>query len=378
MKISIDCRMISSSGIGVYIRGCLPYFLETQNDFLLIGDGQKLTEFAGSNVSIFDCDIKPFSVAETFFPPAALYKAVNKTDLFYSPYFNVPARINVPIYITIHDIIFPDMPELCSRIGLASRMWFYRRAFRLSKKLFTVSQFSKSRIEHYLGNTKPVIVTYSALLESARITPRDTRRITRQFNFDNSINDSISVEKQEYEALYEPYILFVGNIKKHKGLFCLLEAFFEARKAGLNYKLIIVGEKNNFRTSDGGTVDKLINENSGSVLFTGFVSDNELEILLKKAALLVQPSLYEGFGLPPLEALVHGTPALISDIAVFKEIYGAYPVTYFRAGSGACLKDKLLELLGAGTLPRIELSSDLRSKYTFSKTAQTIIQEFER
>jgi glycosyltransferase involved in cell wall biosynthesis len=371
MKISVDCRMISSSGIGVYIRGCLPYFLETQHDFLLIGDGLKLAEFADRpNVNIFDCAVKPFSMTETFFPPAALYKIANGTDLYYSPYFNIPARINIPIYTTIHDIIFPDMPELCSRAGLAARMWFYRRSFRMSKKLFTVSQFSKSRIEYYLGNTKPVIVTYSALLESARMP----RRVSRQFNFDNPTSDNISAEKQEYG----PYILFVGNIKKHKGLFCLLEAYFEACKAGLNYKLIIAGEKNNFRTSDGGAVEKLINENSGDILFTGMVSDDELEILLKKAALLVQPSLYEGFGLPPLEALVHGTPALISDIAVFKEIYGAYPVTYFCAGSSACLKDKLLELLSAGAPPRIELSGDLRSKYTFSKTAQTIIQEFGR
>jgi glycosyltransferase involved in cell wall biosynthesis len=357
----------------------LPYFLETQHDFLLIGDGRRLAEFADrQNVNIFDCAVKPFSMTETFFPPAALRQTVNRTDLFYSPYFNIPARIDVPIYTTIHDIIFPDMPELCSRAGLAARMWFYRRAFKLSKKLFTVSQFSKSRIEYYLGNTKPVIVTYSALLESARITrritARNTRRNSRQVNFDNPTNGNIGAEKQEYE----PYILFVGNIKKHKGLFCLLEAYFEACKAGLNYKLIIVGEKNNFRTSDGGAVEKLINENSGDILFTGMVSDDELEILLKKAALLVQPSLYEGFGLPPLEALVHGTPALISDIAVFKEIYSAYPVTYFCAGSSACLKDKLLELLSAGAPPRIELSGDLRSKYTFSKTAQTIIQEFGR
>ncbi|MDR1363201.1 MAG: glycosyltransferase family 4 protein [Spirochaetaceae bacterium] len=357
MKISIDCRMINSSGVGAYLKGCLPYFLKTQNSFLLIGDERGLSEFADKpDINIFDCSIKPFSAVETFFPPAALYKAINKTDLYYSPYFNIPARVDIPVYATIHDIIFPDMPELCSRAGLAARMWFYRRAFKLSEKVFTVSQFSKDRIEHYLGNTKPVIVTYSAA------------KYPRRYNL------GLYAEKQWGKILDKPYILFVGNIKKHKGLFCLLEAFFEARKQGLNYKLIIAGEKNNFRTSDGGALEKLIEQNGEYVLFTGLVSDNELEILFEKAALLVQPSLYEGFGLPPLEALVRGTPALISDIAVFKEVYKSYPVMYFRAGSSACLKDKLLELLRRGAPPRIILSGDVKSTYTFEKTARTIMQ----
>jgi glycosyltransferase involved in cell wall biosynthesis len=351
--------MIDSSGIGAYLRGCLPYFLETRHNFLLIGDGRRLSEFADrANVDILDCPLKPFSVTETFFPPTRLYKAINKTNLYYSPYFNVPGRIGVPVYTTIHDIIFPDMPELCSRAGLAARMWFYRRAFSLSKTLFTVSRFSKSRIEHYLGDSKPVIVTYSA----APVPVRHDLRLPD--------------EKQRLGTPKEPYILFVGNIKKHKGLSCLLEAFSRIRGARLNYKLIVAGEKNNFRTSERATADKYAS-NSDGVLFTGLVSGIELEILFRNAALLVQPSLYEGFGLPPLEALLRGVPALISDIEVFKEIYGEYGVTYFRAGSSDSLEEKLLELLGSGMPPRVELSDDLRSKYTFEKTALEIMRNFD-
>ncbi|MDR0382380.1 MAG: glycosyltransferase family 1 protein, partial [Spirochaetaceae bacterium] len=92
MRISVDCRMIDASGVGVYLKGCLPHFLETGNDFLLIGDGLRLAGMADRpNVSIIDCGVKPFSVAETFFPPRRLIGAVNGTDVFYSPYFNIPA-----------------------------------------------------------------------------------------------------------------------------------------------------------------------------------------------------------------------------------------------------------------------------------------------
>ncbi|MDR2444762.1 MAG: glycosyltransferase family 4 protein [Spirochaetaceae bacterium] len=359
MKITIDCRMIHASGIGVYLKGCLPYFIETQNHFLLIGERRRLAEFSGkANVSVLHCDTKPFSITETFFPPARLVKAVNGTDLFYSPYFNLPARINIPVYTTIHDIIFADMPELCSPAGLAARTWFYRRAVRLSKKLFTVSLFSKGRIEYHLGTAKPVIVTHSAVQE----------QYLRQAGPHPSCTDQT-----------EKTILFVGNIKKHKGLCCLLEAFFQARKSGLDYRLIIAGEKNNFRTSDGGMLEKLIDESGErqNVLFTGFVPADELQNLVKRAALLVQPSLYEGFGLPPLEALLSGTPALVSDIAVFRELYSSYPVTYFRAGDSADLKEKLVGLLSGGIPPRVDLPESLRLKYTFEKTAKTILEEWQ-
>jgi glycosyltransferase involved in cell wall biosynthesis len=359
MKIAVDCRLADASGVGVYLKGCLPYFIETRNDFLLIGERRKLVEFAGkANVSVLDCDIKPFSITETFFPPAYLVKAINKTDLLYSPYFNIPAHINIPVYTTIHDIIFADMPELCSRAGFAARMWFYRRAGRLSKKIFTVSGFSKSRIEYHLGTTKPVIVTHSAV----------HKRYSRQAAHGTDCTDQP-----------EKTILFAGNIKKHKGLFCLLEAFLEARESGLGYKLTIVGEKNNFRTSDGGAVEKFIDKNrmGEHILFTGFVSDEQLQKLFRKSALLVQPSLYEGFGLPPLEALACGTPVLVSDIEVFREVYSGFPVTYFRAGDSADLKDKLLVLLGGGIPRRVELPESLRFKYTFGKTAETVMKELQ-
>jgi len=94
---------------------------------------------------------------------------------------------------------------------------------------------------------------------------------------------------------------------------------------------------------------------------------------LSKAALLVQPSLYEGFCLPPLEAMVLGTQALISDIPVLKEIYADFPVTFFRSGDPSDLKEKMMELL-VNESSSLFLSDDLLLKYTFGKTASVIIK----
>jgi glycosyltransferase involved in cell wall biosynthesis len=352
MKISIDCRMIDSSGIGVYLKGCLPFFLDSSNDFLLFGDSKKIRELTKShtNIQIINCAIKTFSVRELFFFPNHLLDLINQTDLYYSPFFNIPSGITVPVYTTIHDIIFPDMPELISKPGLMVRMFFYRRAAKISKKLFTVSGFSKSRIEYHLGVKKPVIVTHIAL---------------------QAYLQKKTIIKQEKNDI----ILFIGNIKKHKGLSILLDAFAEARGEGLKHKLVIVGSKDNFRSRDEAITQKIKNMDKESVEFTSFINDLDLKNLLAGASLLVQPSLYEGFGLPPLEAMSLGTRVLISDIPVFKEIYAEFPVTFFRAGNAVDLKEKMIDLLVHGNKQPIILPDYLRNKYTFRKTASIIMDE---
>ena len=422
MTITIDCRWIDASGVGVYLQGCLPFFLDCMrgvhtppfralkegmypetnrtfspplpkqhtpslqggvvdsgNSFFLIGNTERLSPFlrGRKNVDILDCRIKPFSLRELFFFPRQLLKKINSGDLFYSPYFNIPGFIKIPVYTTIHDIIFPDMPELTSKIGLAARMWFYRRAFKRSQKIFTVSEFSKSRIAHYSQHRVPVIVTHSAV-----------RRWTADTAPGGSSQHCIPGKKENKK---KNIILFIGNIKKHKGLSILIEAFLQARHEGLEHKLIIVGSRENFRSADSNFSSGLISAGSipadpGLVEFTGFLSDEKLLTLLGEASLLVQPSLYEGFCLPPLEALAAGTSVLISDIPVLREIYQEYPeqalgqgfpVNWFKAGDVQDLKEKLLSLLHNKQLEEITLPEKLENLYTFEKTSRTILTHLE-
>jgi glycosyltransferase involved in cell wall biosynthesis len=346
--------MSDASGVGVYLRGVLPYFFQSGNNFLLLGNTARLHSFSSdANIKIIDCNVKPFSLKELFFFPSKISRQINKADFFFSPFFNIPANIKIPVYTTIHDIIFPDMPEYVSKIGLAGRMWFFRRAYKKSQKIFTVSEFSKSRIEYHLGKTKPVIVTYSAI---------QTMFLEYMANVKN---------RKKTET-----IIFIGNIKKHKELDCLLDAFLLAKNEGLPHKLIIIGSKEKFRSGDKAILKKINSLDKDSVIFQGFVSDEQLMEYLSKASLLVQPSLYEGFGLPPLEALVLGTHALISDISVFREIYAGFPVTFFKTGDIKDLKEKIIILLLNRPIFSPVLSGELLYKYTFEKTASKILKEF--
>ena len=371
MTITIDCRLINSSGgISVYLRGILPSMLRSPNDFLLLGNPAQLEIYKhNANVSIIECDVKPFSLREQFAFPQKILEKINLSTLYYTPFFNIPKGIIIPVYTTIHDIIFKDMPGLTSKIGLAVRMWFYRKAYKKSLVIFTVSSFSKSRIEYHLGIKKPVIVTYNAV----------------QPFFLSYRKNSHNVQKTET-------IVFIGNIKKHKGLDCLLEAFLSAKKEGLPHKLLLIGAKENLRSSDGFILRKIESIKNNDIIYSGFIPDDELLKRLSEAALLVQPSLYEGFGMPPLEALVLGTRVIISDIPVFREIYDGFPVIFFRPGDAEDLKNKMIKALctknqitkkrtskKAASKENVYpvLPDELLNKYTFEKTARRILDEMQ-
>jgi len=353
MTIAIDCRMFNSSGIGTYIRGCLPFLLQSDNNILLIGNKDELKSYLiNKNVSIIECNVKPFSFKELLFFPLNILKQINKANLYFTPYFNFPSNIRIPVFTVIHDVIFADLPEITSKTGHVIRMLFYKRAYRKSAKIFTVSEFSKSRIEHYFGFKKPVVVTYSAI----------------QQIFLDYKELALSIKKKDT-------IIFIGNIKKHKGLDCLLDAFFQIKKEGLPHKLLIIGNKDNFRSADNTFIEKIESMSDESICFSGFISDEKLMEHIAESVLLVQPSMYEGFCLPPLEAMALGTRALISDIPVLEEIYSEFPVTFFSVCNSIDLKNKILEILSkkedSFTLPK-----ELIFKYTFQKTASILLNNF--
>lgn len=331
MKLAVDCRMLGTGGIGTYIAELIPLFLEKYT-CLLVGRRKDIAAYAGNpHAELCPCTVGVFSLRELMAFPKASAARINACDAYYTPYCNIPSGIKVPVFSTIHDVVFLDVPGLASKMGTAVRKWFYKRAVRKSRAVFTVSKFSAGRITELLKCRKPVVVTYSAV--------------------PSWLQNGMSAPVQK-----DGSVLFVGNIKKHKGLHVLLPAFMNAVENGLASQLVIVGNAENFRTGDDTIMHDIEKMPEGSVRFTGKVSDADLKQLYEHASLLVQPSLYEGFGLPPLEAMTLGTNALISDIPVFREIYAQYPVTFFKNGDSGDLSVKLLtcaHLPGPQNVPQL-------------------------
>lgn len=317
MRLAIDCRMLGSGGIGSYLCGLLPSFL-AEHRCLLIADREQCAAFRSHpNAECCECAVPPFSLAELCFFPRGIAQKINECDAYFTPYCNIPCGIHVPVFSTIHDIVFLDVPGLTSVIGRLVRKWFYQHAINRSRTVFTVSEFSRERIMAKLRCKRPPVVTYNA-------APAYLREPFPQ-----------PVEKNGT-------ILFVGNIKRHKGLATLLAAYDRACAQGLSATLTIVGNAENFRTGDDETARQLTGAAARGITFTGKISDEQLKYVYAQAQVLVQPSCYEGFGMPPLEAMTVGTEAIVSDIPVFREIYRDFPVTYFAVGDADDLAEKLI------------------------------------
>ena len=357
MKIAVDCRMSKKSGIGAFIDGILPYFFSSNNDFLLIFSNENkdfsLPQLSNSEKKIEKvfCDTKIFTLKELFNFPKEIVKKINSCDAYFSPYFNIPSKIKIPVYTTIHDVVFLDIPSLAGKCGTLIRKMFYKYAVKKSKEIFTVSNFSKERIIKNLNCKKNINVVYSALPEFFNEKSSDIQK-------DNSI-------------------IFIGNIKKHKGLSTLIPAFSKFLNIlqtdfKTEAKLIIVGSRENFKTTDNSIENLLKTIPKAAIDFTGNISNSELKEKLSKAKFLIQPSLYEGFGLPPLQALYSNTNVILSDIEVFKEIYEGFPVTFFKS---ECVEDLTEKMIQMWNNP-YEIKN-IPEKYSFSKTAEKILSKIE-
>lgn len=371
MKLAVDCRMSGKSGIGAYLDNILPTLIEdmcstANSSAILLGLPQKRYDELKSRKIVglekcesVPCEIKDFSIKETIFFPRGILKKINSCDAYFSPYCNIPGNImggiKIPIFCTIHDIIFLDIP-LAGRLGTFLRKMFYLRAIKKSAEIFTVSNFSKGRIQEKLHCKKNITVVYSG-------TP--------------ILYEATRLEKGEKTNT----IIFVGNIKKHKGLGTLVEAFKKFRagfssedfsNSALPPRLLIVGSKENFRTKDTALEKTISGAEENDIVFTGFLPDEKLKTLIEQARLLVQPSLYEGFGVPPLQALYCGTKAVISDIDVFKEIYAELPVTFFKAGDVDDLARKMREVyFDDSPLP------DFEHIYSYKNSAKIILNAIQ-
>lgn len=347
MKIAIDCRLIGQSGIGTYIQNIV--FHATSNpdhQYVLIGNRKALSAYADKrNCTIIECTHNSFTTKELFCYPT---KEVNQCDAFFTPNFNIPLGIKVPIFSTIHDVVFFDIKGICSSFGKLIRWIYIKRALNISKTVFTVSNFSKQRIRtlfNYHGNLKVIYNGISQELENYK----------REFTTPDSNEGN--------------YIVYLGNLKKYKGIKDLIKAYTKARATShFNCRLFIIG-RIDLRTCDE-ELRVWMEKNDDNIRFITDADNKRVYQLLAGASALVSPSHYEGFGIPPLEAMYLGTPAIVSDIPTHQEVYQDTPAIFFHVGDSDDLAEKLLNL----PTDKPSIDDVVNNKYNFKETAHQVIQ----
>ncbi len=280
--------------------------------------------------------------------PIALYKYKADRYMFFA-FPNPVFFFNRNIYNTIHDMGRWDFP------GNNKLSWFYFKitesiALKRAKKVLTVSEFSKERIHANVGVPNDnIVVTYNGI--SKNISGSNVR---------------IEDIREKYH-LPEKYIMFLSTLQPRKNLKLLVEAFAEAM-GKVSYDLVLIGR-------EGWEVDELIAKYSvgNRIVFTGFVDDEDVAAVYKNAICFVFPTLYEGFGIPPVEALAMGTPVISSDSSCMREVLRKQAI-FFKNNDKDELKKLLLQLPElAETMPK-ELDEFMIANYDYGNSAKIILE----
>ncbi len=297
--MAVDARLIEASGIGTYLDSLLGRLVAAGPEWrlVLLGDPEALARFPWSGaegVEVVAHRAPLYGLRQQLLPAAARALA---PDLLWVPHYNIPLAWRGRLLVTVHDLAHLALPEVFGRglKRLYARLTFGAVRRRAGGVLF-VSRFTRDEFHRLVG------------------PPRGA-----EWTVPNGVDESW-FEAAPAAAPERPYFVFVGNVKPHKNLGRLLAAF--ARVAGeIPHELVIAGRREGFITGDRG-VERRAAELGERVRFTGRLPPAELRRAVAGAAALVLPSLYEGFGLPALEAMACGRPVLAARAGALPEVCG--------------------------------------------------------
>ena len=316
VKIAIDIRRMTEFGVGTYIRNVVRTLgrLDHENTYLLIGPPAKVEEIGALPPNFHTV---PLLAPERSIQGYREFRTALKRldcDLVHIPnLFSVPRALPCPYVMTVHDML-----EHMSRAREQNSFWrslyfqMTKRVLAGAARIFAVSNFTRNEIEKLFEiPSDRVEVVYNAIDERflrGHASAADRDLIARR-----------------YQVTY-PFLLYAGRVSPHKNVVRMIEAFsalkteLERDQAYPDLKLIIIGDDLSGNPDLRRTVVRSGVQND--VRFLGFIPIEVLRIFYDEAKIFVFPSLYEGFGLPPLEAMAHGTPVVTSNVSSLPEVVG--------------------------------------------------------
>lgn len=313
LHIVIDARRVRDFGIGTYIRNITRALsaLDGENQYTLVANPSDVGEFAelGPNFRIADFGASDHGVKHNFFFPGFL-KSLN-ASLYHIPLNSVAWQMPRPYVVTIHDmssLLFPQRRDF--RYSLHQQR--YRRGVMRAARVITVSHATRRDLEAVLRIPEERLSTIYSAPDPAFTTVRDDLAQQRQI-------------MDRYSISY-PYILYAGTVRVHKNVPRLVEAFAVLRHKLENHpmygnlRLVIIGDE----LSKNPAVRRAVAHSriESSVRFLGFVPIETLREFYCAAEVFAFPTLYEGFGLAPLEAMACGAPVVASDLPSLVEAVG--------------------------------------------------------
>lgn len=314
MKIGIDARLINETGVGRYIKNLIESLssIDSENEYIVYLSPNAYRTFVLPNArwQKKELTVHWHSIAEQILLPFTYL--TDKLDILHVPYFTVPIFYPGKIVVTVHDLIILTHPTGLASTKSALVYWCKYIGYRFilyfsllrAKYILTVSHSVKNELIHFFPFVKSkLLVAYEGV-------------------------DRVFTNNVEKSSPYEfPYFLVVGNVYPHKNAQLLVHALKElVSKQSFSGKIIFVTKNDEFtkrlkeKVADLGVSD--------NVLFLFDTTDEYLSTLYFHARAVLFPSLKEGFGLPALEAISLNTPVILSDIPVFRELFGKLPLRF--------------------------------------------------
>ena len=323
LRIVIDARRIRDFGIGTYIRSLVHALggIDSENHYTLISlpeDARTLSGLPPNFETLVHRRPDSAYVEHVAFP---LYLRSLRPDLVHIPLNRVPLLMMKPYVVTIHDmasLLFDDGGGMRMNV----RRFLFRRGLMRADRVIAVSDATRRDVQKVGVPTERLRRVYNApnpeffahrRVADARVAGPDAPTLERR-------------RILERYSIHYPFLLYAGNIRKQKNIPRLVEAFAVVR-AGLaehpdlkDLRLIIIGDEIHRYPAVRHAIIKSRVEDA--VRFMGFVPFDTLRCFYESAAAFVFPSLYEGFGLPPLEAMASGTPVVTSNVSSLPEVVG--------------------------------------------------------
>jgi glycosyltransferase involved in cell wall biosynthesis len=360
-RVVVDARWLVG-GIGTYTRHLLAGLGSNGNGFdvraITHEENVKLVAQWCANVTVMNVPI--YGLQEQF----AIPRAAKGCDLLHVPHYNAPVLHRGPLLVSILDLIHISDPSYRQSF----KSWLYARpmlnlAARKAEHIVTLSEYSKAQIVEQLGVAPSKVTTiYCGVNGQFRCTDRKEAYA--------AVSSALGIQ--------EPYFLYVGNLKPHKNVSRLLQAFARLRqRRDMRHKLLIIGDDARWKPALVEECARLGIE--AATLFVPYVAPKLLPNLYAGADLLVMPSRIEGFGLPVLEAMASGTPVVCSWAASLPEVAGGAAL-YFDPSSAEELADTIEKVLSSS-----DLQESLRTKglerakqFTWEESTRKHVELYQR
>jgi alpha-1,3-rhamnosyl/mannosyltransferase len=354
--------MVSNTGIGRWLQNMVRHVMAISSGHeitVLVNRARGVRSF-GIPVRELASDIPIYSIREQIILPLEIRK--QRPDLVHYPNFNVPLMSSTASVVTLCDIIYYLFPKACpSRIGHEYARHMIATATRRAKKIVTISEHSKrDLVDHLKIAEDKVAVIYPG--------------IDREAFRPDQPPEAIDTAKKKH-GIERPYIFYTGNHEPRKNLRRLVEAY---RRFSLksDFQLVLGGRIDPRRQDFYREISDLVE--ARNVILAGEISESDLPLLYAGAQAFVFPSTYEGFGLPPLEAMSAGVPVACSSATSLPEVVGDAAILFAPEST-----DEMLSAMERILTDR-SLAAELRRKgleqanrFSWPAAAQQLIQVYE-